>query len=157
MKKIENKRNIPHGYTIIELVVVMGIIASLGALIIGSVIVAKHAAIESANRANARTVQNALRIYYDKYHYYCPIDDPATPTVDFPCDDGKGSWIKYKISDMENTLIALGLISQNDLKSGSTPDGGGEVLLNYERNCYEVDTFNWEGYENIREIHECDD
>lgn len=58
------------GFTLIELVVVMAIIAVLALIIIGAIILARRTSIETANRGNARTIQTAMESYYARSKSY---------------------------------------------------------------------------------------
>lgn len=53
-----------HGFTLIELVVVMAIIAVLSMLIIGAIVMARRVSIETTHRSNLRTVRVALEAKY---------------------------------------------------------------------------------------------
>lgn len=59
------------GFTLIELMVVMAIIAVLATLVIGAVQLARRTATETTHRANAKTIQTALEGRYAKYRRYC--------------------------------------------------------------------------------------
>ncbi|MDD3481156.1 MAG: type II secretion system protein [Patescibacteria group bacterium] len=54
------------GFTLIELVVVMAIIAILALMIVGAIILARRASIETNNLNNAKTIQVALEKEYAK-------------------------------------------------------------------------------------------
>ncbi len=58
------------GFTLIELVVVMAIIAVLSVLIIGAITVARRMSVETANRGTAKSVQTGLEAYYGKNKVY---------------------------------------------------------------------------------------
>jgi prepilin-type N-terminal cleavage/methylation domain-containing protein len=58
------------GFTLIELVVVMAIIAVLAMLVVGAIIVARNAQIRTANMGNAKTIQTALEAEYGKNGTY---------------------------------------------------------------------------------------
>ena len=61
------------GFTLIELMVVMAIIAVLATLIIGAVTVARNTSKDTVHRGNARTLQAGLEAYFAKNRSY-----PAT-------------------------------------------------------------------------------
>ena len=71
MKRLREKG----GFTLIELVVVMAIIAVLAMLIIGAIIVARRTATETTNRSNAKTMQTAIETYYSKNRSYPVISN----------------------------------------------------------------------------------
>lgn len=62
------------GFTLIELVVVMAIIAVLALLIIGAIVVARRAQIRTANLANAQTLQTGLEAAYGRSGSYPTAD-----------------------------------------------------------------------------------
>ena len=67
------------GFTLIELVVVMALIAILAALGVGAIIVARNTAKETTHKSNAKTIQTGLEAYFAKNGNY-----PATTgTVSF--------------------------------------------------------------------------
>lgn len=75
MKKLRNKQ----GFTLIEVVVVMAIIAVLAMLIIGAITVARNTAKETTHRSNAKNIQAGMEAYFAKNKAY-----PATSgTVSF--------------------------------------------------------------------------
>lgn len=58
------------GFTLIELVVVMAIIAVLSVLIIGAITVARRMSTETANRGTAKSVQTGLEAYFGQHKAY---------------------------------------------------------------------------------------
>lgn len=66
------------GFTLIELVVVMAIIAVLSVLIIGAITVARRAAVETSNRGSAKSIQTGLEAYYGKNKQYPATTGTAT-------------------------------------------------------------------------------
>ncbi len=59
------------GFTLVEIMVVMAIIAVLATLVIGAVQLARRTATETTHRSNARAVQTALEGSFAKYRAYC--------------------------------------------------------------------------------------
>jgi prepilin-type N-terminal cleavage/methylation domain-containing protein len=119
------------GFTLIELMVVMAIIAVLATLIIGAIQVARNTAKETANRSNAKAIQAGMEAWFSRSRSY-----PANPqalgaaagatSVDF--DTAKGS------SYLNVTL---------DTNTGCSNGGGyisgmstsGATLNVYQSNC----------------------
>lgn len=58
------------GFTLIELVVVMAIIAVLAMLVVGAIIVARNTAKETANRTNAKAIEAAMEAAYSRTRTY---------------------------------------------------------------------------------------
>lgn len=77
MKKIKNRQ----GFTLIEVVVVMAIIAVLALLVIGAITVARNTAKETAHRSNAKTLQSALEAYYAKNRNYTGLSNGTFAAV----------------------------------------------------------------------------
>lgn len=103
------------GFTLIELVVVMAIIAVLALLIIGAIILARRASLETTHRGNAKTIQTAMEAYYAKNKQY-----PATG----------GSFATMKTT-IEASLGAntVTLATTAECTAGSARDGGGQVVV----------------------------
>lgn len=91
MKKLRNNYK---GFTLIELMVVMSIIAVLATLIIGAITVARRTALETAHRSNAKTMQLALEAFFTTYKRY-------------PNDVGNYSF--EKISELGYTELSDGI------------------------------------------------
>ena len=66
MRKLKSKQ----GFTLIEVVVVMAIIAVLATLVIGAIMVARNTQKETVHRSNARAIQTGLEAYYAKQRSY---------------------------------------------------------------------------------------
>lgn len=58
------------GFTLIELVVVMAIIAVLAMLVVGAIIVARNTAKETANRTNAKAIEAGMEAAYSRTRSY---------------------------------------------------------------------------------------
>lgn len=61
------------GFTLIELVVVMAIIAVLALLVVGAIIAARRTATATTNRGNAKTIQTAAEALYAKNKSYSAL------------------------------------------------------------------------------------
>jgi len=110
------------GFTLIELVVVMAIIALLALLIIGAIIVARRTATETANRSNAKTVQVALESRF-------------AATRQYPVVNGN-------INAAAN-LTALGLVVGN-LSATACADTGGAVVTGSTATTYTINVNTWQ-------------
>lgn len=62
------------GFTLVEIVVVMAIIAVLATLVVGAITVARNVAKETTHRANAKTIQTALEAKYARDKRYNNVD-----------------------------------------------------------------------------------
>ncbi len=58
------------GFTLIEVVVVMAIIAVLATLVVGAITIARTQALDTRLRNDARTIKAALEAYYAKNNHY---------------------------------------------------------------------------------------
>lgn len=72
------------GFTLIEVIVVMAIIAVLAALIVGAVTLARNTAKETIHRGNAKTLQAGAEAHYSKHRYY-PYDANCSDTPNDTC------------------------------------------------------------------------
>lgn len=61
------------GFTLVELVVAMAIIALLALLIIGAIVIARRVMIETVHRENARVIHGAMEAYYGRNKRYPPV------------------------------------------------------------------------------------
>lgn len=66
------------GFTLIELVVVMAIIAVLSLLVVGAIIAARRTATATTNRGNAKTIQTAAEAVYAKNKSYAALGTATT-------------------------------------------------------------------------------
>ena len=67
------------GFTLIELVVVMAIIAVLALLVIGAIVAARNAQKRTVHRGNAATIQTAMEAMYTKNQAYPVIGTALLP------------------------------------------------------------------------------
>lgn len=105
------------GFTLIEVVVVMAIIAVLAALIIGAITVARNTAEETIHRSNAHAIQVALEAMYAKTRSY----DPSITYI----GNGNLFVIALRLSSYQNELVTL----QNTACTNLVTRGGGRVTF----------------------------
>jgi prepilin-type N-terminal cleavage/methylation domain-containing protein len=98
------------GFTLIELVVVMAIIAILALIVVGAIILARRTSIETTNRGNAKTIQTALEAYYARTRTY-----PDTGgTVSFESfATNTGIWADIEAPKIQNTCGGAGSSVEN--------------------------------------------
>ncbi len=119
------------GFTLIELVVVMAIIAVLSVLIIGAITVARRSSTETVHRGNARTLQTAFEEYHARKKQY-----PGPPP-------GGTSYTNFRA-----IAYHLGLGIGSEIKLADTPEcdstpgqGGGSVA--YTSLGYQIIPYDW--------------
>ena len=108
------------GFTLIELMVVMAIIAVLATLIIGAVTVARNTSKETVHRGNARTLQAGLEAYFAKNRQY----PASTGTVAFS-------------AAATSTSVTIGATAECTV---ATQTGGGTVT--YSTGGYSITPYN---------------
>lgn len=116
------------GFTLIELVVVMAIIAILAMLIVGAIIAARNAQIRTVHRGNAQTLITAIESYYVRNQVY-----PTGTTTDF--QDGT------VLLGSDGALAGFGQLSTGTTcANGGTgakffEDGRRFEVITYDTNC----------------------
>lgn len=75
------------GFTLIELIIVIAIIGVLTALIMPNFMAGRIRARDSAKKTDARSVKQAIQMYYNDYQAY---PDDASSNTDIDCDSGAG-------------------------------------------------------------------
>ena len=151
------------GFTLIELMVVMAIIAVLATLIIGAVQLARNTATETANRANVHSIETALESNYSKYRRYCyPGSGTAQQTGELACTSA--SVTGYSVSTASTTFspnVTLGTgystTGTHCVAAGSGTDadlaGGGRITtLNTDGYILAVASSNCGGYTSIQDL-----
>jgi prepilin-type N-terminal cleavage/methylation domain-containing protein len=78
------------GFTLIEVMIVMAIIAVLATLIIGALQVARNTAKETANRQNAKAIQSGIISWYTRSRTY-----PANPQA-WGCSRSNNSRFQHR-------------------------------------------------------------
>ena len=122
------KIDLKKGFTLIELVVVMAIIAVLAALVVGAIIVARNTSLETANRTNGKTLQTGFEAVYASTRAY---GTPASATtVTFQTAAGS------TIANVSGAGMTTGVVINCAGKTIGTQavDGGGYVT--YSKNGY---------------------
>jgi prepilin-type N-terminal cleavage/methylation domain-containing protein len=121
------KQSSKKGFTLIELVVVMAIIAVLAALVVGAIIAARSTALETANRTNGKTLQTGFEAVYASTRAYGSSGTAAT--VSFQAAAAAG------IANVSGSGLTTGTINcAGKLIGTQAVDGGGYVT--YSKNGY---------------------
>lgn len=123
------------GFTLIEIVVVMAIIAVLASLIVGAINVARHTATETANRSNARTIRSCLESYFAKFRAYCESGGSVS------CSNQGFSTIA---SAMNNSGITCNLGTTSSLYGGGNVQGPYPYTSNFNAQGGELWIYNWD-------------
>lgn len=88
------------GFTLIELVVVMALIAILAALGVGAIIVARNTAKETTHKSNAKTIQTGLEAFFAKNGTY-----PTAGTYSFTTASGS-SYANVSLASTAECTVA---------------------------------------------------
>jgi len=119
-------RNLKNGFTLVELLIVIAIIALLAGLILASYQEARRQARDDKRKADVQQIALALRLYYEKYG-------------EFPCEAG-GSACNFTGNangEIGNGGTIDGLITPFLTKSVADPLGPGDTTYLY---YYDGDT-----------------
>ena len=139
-----------NGFTLVEIMIVVAIVATLTTLVISSVLRARHNANETAALASCRTVLTAAQTFYaNSYPHSYPSDllDLVLPVSDPPyIDDVLASGVKqgyeftYAFIDSENfTLNADPVVSGRTGTRHFFADERGSIKANAEEEATEDD------------------
>jgi|GEM_PF-1772161 len=138
---------IKKGFTLIELVVVMAIIAVLGSLTVSAIVIAKKTATLTSIKNDARTLNTALEAYRARYKTYPGLGWHAA----YQCQ-GTGDTCDTGSSGLNGALVNVGKIvdaqflrKAREKATGRycTPDGQSYVLWMAESDSVFTDTFEW--------------
>lgn len=116
------------GFTLIELVVVMALIAVLSLMVIGAVIAARRMTTETKHRNNGKAIQVGMEKYYASNRYY----PKGLTNVTF--------------KSLETTLgITLDSTASDgpDCTTGGPADGGGKVTTPANGAGFTVEPYNY--------------
>ncbi len=126
------------GFTLIELVVVMAIIAVLATLIIGAIKIARTTAAETEHMSDARTLQAGLEAYYARYKSYPDIS--TEPDGD---NDYSDYSYPYVIGESGNnpqglcpSATQVAFLSFNELRTFLTNQGMSVKFSTPDSNCF---------------------
>lgn len=110
MKKKGLVPSLTEGYTLLELLVVIGLITILIAFSATSYSTAQKKARDSKRRTDLRTLQNALEQYYSVCKYNYPIIDGAISSVvtDATCEVQNKTILSGLVDPMGNSYICIG-------------------------------------------------
>jgi prepilin-type N-terminal cleavage/methylation domain-containing protein len=145
------------GFTLVEIMVVMAIIAVLATLILGAIQLARTTATETAHRTNAKTIQTALEANYAKYRAYCSdsskLKCPLNPTsgISFEKAADETNGLSVSLAKSINTT-ATACISPNGARAG----GGAITYLS--ANAYVIHTANaacsnWTSFDDVIQVN----
>ncbi len=143
------------GFTLIELMVVMAIIAVLATLIIGAIQLARTTATETAHRSNAKTVQTALESTFAKNRRYCDAtSEAAAAGTKVVC--GSYSLSAITANDLLKTSLSTGVSTDAPCNSGGIREGGGAVRV--QQSAYAILTANaacnaWTSFEDVIQVN----
>lgn len=127
MKKTQLKQ----GFTLVELMVVMAIIAVLATMIIGAIQLARSTATETVHRSNVKAVQTALEGYFATNRTYCKTTET---TKDLQC--GTQYSLKKAAGILGVNLSSGGSSSGTCVANGNQEKGG--RLTNLETSGYAI-------------------
>jgi prepilin-type N-terminal cleavage/methylation domain-containing protein len=125
-------------FTLVEIMVVMGIIAVLATLIIGGISIARKTAAESTNRTNAKSLETALEIYYAKNKKYCVPSNDANAATSPICNGDTGCGVSgnsecvWDFKAQADHLVAGGYLNSTidtGCPVGKFNVGGGRVHM----------------------------
>jgi prepilin-type N-terminal cleavage/methylation domain-containing protein/prepilin-type processing-associated H-X9-DG protein len=109
----------PDGFTLVELLVVIGIIALLIGILLPTLNRARAAANSIVCQSNLRQVGLGLTIYANDY-------DLSLPTADTLNDAGNGTWHPFWF---DHVAAAVGVKEDGDAFSDHDPDNYGEAFI----------------------------
>ena len=97
------------GFTIVELLVVIGIIGIVTSIVMASINSAKAKGRDAKRIADISVIQLSLERYYDQYHYYpfSPLasDSNFTAYGPIPTDPKTGSPYSYSALNVSNSAV----------------------------------------------------
>jgi len=127
--KIKNK-----GFTLIEVVVVMAIIAVLAVLITGAIQTARNVAKETTHRSNAKTIQAGMEAYYSKNKQF----PPATEGGNGLFGSESISFEMVAANDPNYLNVTLSPTPECNVGSDEWGNGGGQVWIPTDRQHYTI-------------------
>jgi len=96
------------GFTLVELMVVVAIIALLAAIIIPNYVHSRAQASVAESEANMKQIATALELYYADNQAYPPTSGPVTPTT-FATQNGGGAANNPYLSSTPTNALGHGL------------------------------------------------
>lgn len=138
MKKLTKEVN--GGFTLIELMVVMAIIAVLATLIIGAIKLATDTSKETTHRSNSKAIQTALEANYAKYRRYCYASGDTHAATELPCSTTAGDIGTGSTSPIDTARGTLSIDITSTNECSGTQAGGGVVHV--EKPSYWIRPFN---------------
>lgn len=105
------------GFTVIELMVVVGVIAILASLILANLTTSRSKAEDRKLATEVNSLRQALELYYTKYGYYPPTGGA------YSCTSGTGTNNCVPGTSPLQALVTEGFISK--IPTGKSADGNG--------------------------------
>lgn len=119
MREEKNKK---FGFSLVELLVVIGIIATLTAILMPNYMGAREKARDAQRIQDLSTIKNSLRLYYNDHQVY-PTGTGVTLGTGFesymPAAAGLGYTYSYNMTKAgDGFLLCVGLESKNNQEAG---------------------------------------
>ncbi len=145
-----HKINQNKGFTLIEIMVVMTIIAVLFAVLVNAIKIAQHMATETTNRSNVKKMETCLEAYLARNKVYC---GQTQNTLCYPANPGTGHYgtngvvINDVAQELASDGISCGLSKTPTVSSDcSDPNNGCSGRLMYlEESRYQICTHDYTG------------
>jgi prepilin-type N-terminal cleavage/methylation domain-containing protein len=126
--QINNKK----GFTLVELMVVMALIAVLSTLIIGAIRLATNTARETTHRSNSKSISTGLEAKYAKYRAYCGGSTGVTCSGQTNANIGSGGTATFQSAEVVAPMLGID-ISQTSECTVAANAGGAVVHIEVDR------------------------
>lgn len=159
------KSKLAKGFTLVELLVVMALIAVLAVLILGAIQLARNTATETVHRSNAKVIQATLEANFAKFKRYCgagegEIDCPAATNNGTTGTASAYSFTEVAAAISPNVNLSTGASEATSAtpplaKCGSGgADAGGGRITNLTTTGYAIApvTYNCQGFTAVSDV-----